>query len=976
MLGWFFFVEPRNSFAVDDLAGLFRILNYAFFCAITILLFYRTHRTAVALAETADRFQRVSRATSDAIYDWNIRKNHLWWSEGINRLFNYPVAKVPDTIDWWEQQIHPQDRPAVLASIKNAIQSGSAHWSAEYRFRKADGNYAHVCDCGSFVQDASGKTTRMVGGMVDITKRKRVEEEKNKFVSLVETSTDFIGMSDLQGGVLFLNEAGARTVGLKDRADALRTRVEDYFFPEDRDIQRNEFFPSVLRTGHGEARLRFRHFQTGEAIWMHYIVMLLKDDQGTPCGFGTISRNITEQKHTEERLRQSDRRGRLVFNLQFQFISILSPEGIVLDVNDLPLRAAGVRREDVVGKLFWETIWWKDLPEMRKSWPGRLAHAATRSEPVISLDRCQAADGSIRLADAAVTAVKDAQGRVEFFIVQASDITERKKSEEALKAQKALFEGLAESVLDGILIVSTEGKLLFFNQQFLNIWKLPPEILETRSDEVALAYAANQTIDPEDFRRRVTSVYAQSSPIREELRMKDGRVYDRFGGPIWKDNHHYGWVWTFREITQHKAAQAALEHKTRRTQLLADAAAQLLSADSPEQIVRDLFPRLSEELDIDVYFNLRTSDNGEGLVLDSWGGVPESELGPLKILRWGELVCGTVAQERQPWTAACVQNSADGKLHLIRHLGIRAYSCHPLIVGQRLLGTLSFGTRRRDEFSGEDVDFIGTISSFVAVAQERALYRRELEQRVTERTAKLQETVNELEHFSYTITHDMRAPLRAMKGFGEILISEAREGLSAEHRDYLQRIISSAQRMDNLIEDALNYSKLVRSEFAVHPVDTERLVRDIVLAYPAFQAPRADIHIEGHLPPVLANEAGLTQCFSNLLTNAVKFVPPGQKPVITIRSEEHDDVARLWVDDNGIGIDPQYHERIFGMFQRLSRNYEGTGIGLALVRKAVERMGGHIGVESQPKRGSHFWMEFKRCSSEEEPHVLIPHSIY
>jgi PAS domain S-box-containing protein len=241
-----------------------------------------------------------------------------------------------------------------------------------------------------------------------------------------------------------------------------------------------------------------------------------------------------------------------------------------------------------------------------------------------------------------------------------------------------------------------------------------------------------------------------------------------------------------------------------------------------------------------------------------------------------------------------------------------------------------------------------------------------LESMVTERTAELSKTIGELEHFSYSITHDMRAPLRAMRGFSSLLLDSFSGVLPPEGQDFLKRIAVSADRMDQLIVDALDYSKAMREEPALVPLDAEKLLRGMIESYPAFQLPAADVRTEGKFPRVLANQAGLTQCFSNLLHNAVKFVAPGKAPHVRVRAETRGAMVRLWFEDNGIGIPAEYEEKIFGMFQRLSEDYEGTGIGLALVRKVIERMGGAVGVESEPGKGSRFWLDLKSVQSERQ----------
>lgn len=251
--------------------------------------------------------------------------------------------------------------------------------------------------------------------------------------------------------------------------------------------------------------------------------------------------------------------------------------------------------------------------------------------------------------------------------------------------------------------------------------------------------------------------------------------------------------------------------------------------------------------------------------------------------------------------------------------------------------------------------------------EDLAKSNSKLEAQVRERTASLQEMVNELEHFSYTITHDMRAPLRAIRGFAGTLEELIESKYDPETRDCLERISGSAQRMDRLITDALSYSRTVKHELTLAPIDGAALLRGIISSYPHFQPPRAHIRLEGEFPLILGNEAGLTQCFSNLLDNAVKFVEPTKAPNVVIRVEVRQGMARLCFEDNGIGVPETFQPRLFQMFQRASKTYEGTGIGLALVRKVAERMGGRVGMEGLPGQGSRFWLELRLAAPAARP---------
>ncbi|MDB6068029.1 MAG: Histidine kinase [Pedosphaera sp.] len=231
-----------------------------------------------------------------------------------------------------------------------------------------------------------------------------------------------------------------------------------------------------------------------------------------------------------------------------------------------------------------------------------------------------------------------------------------------------------------------------------------------------------------------------------------------------------------------------------------------------------------------------------------------------------------------------------------------------------------------------------------------------LEQRVKERTAKLEETVSEMEAFSYSVSHDLRAPLRAMQGYSRAVLSDYSEGLAPEAKEFLLRINKSAERLDNLTQDLLTYSRVVRNPVTMAPISLEKLLPDIIQQYPNFQPPHAEIIIQPPLLEVMGHEASLVQCISNLIGNAIKFVLPGVKPRIKIWTESDDGWRTIWFEDNGIGIEADQLTRIFGIFERVSKCYEGTGIGLAIVRKAAERMGGGVGVESAPGHGSKFWL--------------------
>ncbi len=266
---------------------------------------------------------------------------------------------------------------------------------------------------------------------------------------------------------------------------------------------------------------------------------------------------------------------------------------------------------------------------------------------------------------------------------------------------------------------------------------------------------------------------------------------------------------------------------------------------------------------------------------------------------------------------------------------------------------------------GRDVRFelAVDITKQKRVEEELRRYREHLEELVEERTARLEEKNAELEAFAYSVSHDLRAPLRAMQGFSRALLEDYASVLDARGRDYAERVVSAASRMDSLIRDLLDYSRISRHEIKMGAVSLDEVVEDALRQLDAgIREKEAMVKVEGPLPWVKAHYSTLLQVVANLISNAITFTAPGVKPEVCIDWEELDGWVRLRVADNGIGIAPEHRERIFRIFERLHgvETYPGTGIGLAVVRKGMERMGGRIGVESEEGKGSEFWIELPK----------------
>jgi PAS domain S-box-containing protein len=229
----------------------------------------------------------------------------------------------------------------------------------------------------------------------------------------------------------------------------------------------------------------------------------------------------------------------------------------------------------------------------------------------------------------------------------------------------------------------------------------------------------------------------------------------------------------------------------------------------------------------------------------------------------------------------------------------------------------------------------------------------------------LLEANEDLEAFTSSASHDLRAPLRGLRGLSQVLLEDYAGVLDEAGRECVRRLSSAAARMDALILKLLGYSRISRADMELRPVELDPVLKEALQQLePEIRARDARIRVPGHLPPVLAEATALTQILGNLLSNAIKFVDGGVRPEVAIAVEGRGEWLRLWVIDNGIGVETEHHERIFGAFERLhgTDRYSGTGLGLAIVRRGIARMNGRAGVESEVGRGSRFWIELRRVN--------------
>ena len=245
-----------------------------------------------------------------------------------------------------------------------------------------------------------------------------------------------------------------------------------------------------------------------------------------------------------------------------------------------------------------------------------------------------------------------------------------------------------------------------------------------------------------------------------------------------------------------------------------------------------------------------------------------------------------------------------------------------------------------------------------------------LEEKVRERTRELERkneqlsaSNRELQAFAYTVAHDLRAPLRAIEGYTTFLAEELGHPEGSGH-DYVARISTNVGRMDELIQDLLHYSRVSNTQVEFVSVDLNIIIQQAIAARRLdIQKRNASVEANVDALRIQGVDFLLLQAVDNLMSNALKFVPKGIQPIVRLNAEDRGRWIRLWIEDNGIGIPAEHQQRIFEVFERLHQDgpFPGTGIGLAIVRKAVQRMGGNLGVESEVGKGSRFWLELRKA---------------
>jgi len=618
-------------------------------------------------------------------------------------------------------------------------------------------------------------------------------------------------------------------------------------------------------------------------------------------GYAGVAQDTAGREGVEEKLRLQS----AALEAAAVAIAITKLEGTILWVNSAFTTLTGYTPEEAVGRNPRVLQSGKhDQPFYRDLWNTILAGKVWRGELTN-----RRKDGTPYDEEMTITPVRDAVGTIRNFIAMKQDVTERKQAEEERRFRNAILSTQMETSIDGILLVGRRnGEILSYNRRFVDMWGIPTEAIESGSDERALESVLSKLSDPDEFLQRVKHLYAnRHEASQEEVSLRDGRTFDRYSAPMFgSEGQYYGRIWYFRDITERKRAEKALRE--------AEEQFRSLFAATP-------LPTFLWDLETLQYLEVNAAAvTHSGYSRDELLGMRITDLLP------PEAVPDIVAKAQTLGSESRGQGSHRLKDGRVAEVEADVHAVH---------------------FRGRPA---------VLVVTRDVTERKLAEEKLKQTMADLARSNKDLEQFAYVASHDLQEPLRMVSSYTQLLARRYEGKLDATADKYIAYAVDGANRMQRLIEDLLAYSRVGTRARGFAPTDCAAVLDQSLANLKAAIEQSGAVVTHGPLTTVVHDKLLLVQLFQNLIGNGIKFHVEAP-PRIHVSSEQKGDEWVFAVRDNGIGIETQYAERIFTIFQRLHTNeeYAGTGIGLAICKKIVERRGGRIWVESQPGRGSTFY---------------------
>ena len=646
---------------------------------------------------------------------------------------------------------------------------------------------------------------------------------------------------------------------------------------------------------------------------------------------GTVQ-DVTERKRAEEELQKREQEIRMITNNVPALVSYLDADGYYQFVNKKYEEWFELPASEIVGK-HYSKILGEDTYRLIKKRVDKVlsGHEVTYEEilPYKNIGK--------HWVIANYVPDLDEQGKVKGFFALVTDITDHKKAEEALKISKERYELSTKAAKVGVWDWNIKTNEFYIDP-------IVKEILGYKDKEIPNDIEVwSSYIYPDDKKPVMAAAQAcldgkiPKYVYEHRMMHKDGYIRWVFTqGNVIRDadGNAIRLIGTDTDITERKSAEEALLESERKYKDLFE--------KSPEAIVL-----------VNQDFKIIDCNNAAAKI----GGLPRKEI----IGKYfGEEIIPILGEDK------------DNYFDLFTK-GLQGDAVAPFEVkitnkkGETYWLETHLSTPKKYDENFVIQIIAHDITERKMADEELRKYHEQLEDLVEDRTKQLQETNVELEAFAYSVSHDLRAPLRGMQGFAQILLQDYVTKLDAEGKECAQRIVYTARQMNVMIDNLLSYSRLSKAELKLKPVDLNKIMKTVINDIEIkIKETNAEIKIEHSLPEVKGDTTTLVQVITNLFLNALIFVDPDVKPKIKIWAEERKNNIRLYIEDNGIGIPAEYQEKIFRIFERLHGidRYPGTGIGLAIVRKGIERMDGTVGVESKPGKGSKFWIKLKKAMVE------------
>jgi PAS domain S-box-containing protein len=617
----------------------------------------------------------------------------------------------------------------------------------------------------------------------------------------------------------------------------------------------------------------------------------------------------------------SEARLHTLLNTLPDLVWLKDPNGVYLACNQRFEAFFGATEADIVGKTDHDFVP-ADLADFFRE--KDLAAIAVGGPSVNEEWLTFARDGHRELAETIKTPMFGGNGELLGVLGIARDVTERKRAEQVIQASEARYRTLLEMApFPAVLSRVRDGVLLYGNHR--------AEIQYGIGRDEGIGQSADRFYDNPDDRAR----FAEAMRCQGHVDDFEARMRRSDGQPFWAlvsasivefDNEPAIFA-SINDITSRKQAEAALREQEEFFRLIAENMGDLVA-------VLDLDGRR--------LYNSPSYRSLFGDVESLKGTDSFAEIHPDDQQRVRQVFRETVATGHGQRTTFRFR-LPDGELREMESQGgvIRGPDG---VVKQVVVVSRDITERRRME------DEIRQLNA-------------DLEQRVLTRTAELTTANKELETFTYSVSHDLKAPLRGIDGYSRLLLEDHREQLDEEGRLFLGNVRHGVDQMNQLIEDLLAYSRMERRDLQGLPVDLARQVA-AALAERREEIAALDMQVEVDLDALVAlvDPDGLAMVLRNLIDNALKFSRDSRPPTLAISATPTGKTVTLAIQDNGIGFDMQFHDRIFDIFQRLQRaeDYPGTGVGLAIVRKAMQRMGGRVWAASAPGQGATFYLELPR----------------